>query len=163
MKVYVGTYGKYNSGSLSGKWMELDNYADKESFYEACEELHKDEYDAELMFQDYEDIPAGMISESWISEEVWELLEMDEDDKNAIQAYRDDIDESAETKDILDRLITTAESFRDYADDYADENMACSDAPEILKNYFDYESFARDLAYDCSIAYFEGKCYIFSA
>ena len=42
-KVYVGTYGKYNNGSLSGAWLDLSDYSDKEEFYEACRELHKDE------------------------------------------------------------------------------------------------------------------------
>ena len=56
-RVYVGTYGKYNNGSLFGAWLDLSDYADKEEFYEACRELHKDEEDAEFMFQDYENIP----------------------------------------------------------------------------------------------------------
>ena len=53
-KVYVGTYGKYNNGSLSGAWLDLSDYSDKEEFYEACRELHKDEEDAEYMFQDWD-------------------------------------------------------------------------------------------------------------
>ena len=53
-KVYVGTYAKYNNGSLSGAWLDRSDYSDKEEFYEACRELHKDEEDAEYMFQDYE-------------------------------------------------------------------------------------------------------------
>ena len=54
--VYVGTYGKYNNGSLFGAWLDLSDYADKEEFYEACRELHKDEEDAEFMFQDWENV-----------------------------------------------------------------------------------------------------------
>ena len=42
-RVYVGTYGKYNNGSLFGAWLDLSDYSDKEDFYEACRELHKDE------------------------------------------------------------------------------------------------------------------------
>ena len=48
-RVYVGTYGKYNNGSLFGAWLDLSDYTDKEEFYEACRELHKDEEDAEYM------------------------------------------------------------------------------------------------------------------
>ena len=62
--VYVGTYGKYNNGSLFGAWLDLSDYADKEEFYEACRELHKDEEDAEFMFQDWENVPEGLIGES---------------------------------------------------------------------------------------------------
>ena len=31
--IYVGTYGKYNSGSIEGKWLKLNDYEDIESFY----------------------------------------------------------------------------------------------------------------------------------
>ena len=63
-RVYVGTYGKYNNGSLFGTWLNLSDYLDKEDFYEACRELHKDEEDAEFMFQDWENVPEGLIGES---------------------------------------------------------------------------------------------------
>ena len=78
-KVYVGTYAKYNNGSLSGAWLDLSDYSDKEEFYEACRELHKDEEDAEYMFQDYENIPEALISESWISENFFSLRDAVED------------------------------------------------------------------------------------
>ena len=51
-KVYVGTYAKYNNGNLFGEWLELDDYSDEDEFLEACRELHSDEEDPELMFQD---------------------------------------------------------------------------------------------------------------
>ena len=35
-RVYVGTYGKYNNGSLFGAWLDLSDYSDKEDFYEAA-------------------------------------------------------------------------------------------------------------------------------
>lgn len=54
MKLYCGTYKKYNEGSLFGAWMDLDDYEDAEEFTKACLEIHKDEKDPELMFQDYE-------------------------------------------------------------------------------------------------------------
>ena len=62
--VYVGTYGKYNNGSLSGAWLDLSDYSDKKEFYEACRKLHKDEEDAEYMFQDWENVPEGLIVET---------------------------------------------------------------------------------------------------
>ena len=41
--VYVGTYAKYNDGSIFGKWLKLSDYADRKEFYEACAQLHSDE------------------------------------------------------------------------------------------------------------------------
>lgn len=70
-RVYVGTYHKYNSGSIAGKWLSLADYANRDEFYAACRELHKDEADPEFMFQDWEGVPSWMIGESHIDAEVW--------------------------------------------------------------------------------------------
>lgn len=72
--VYVGTYGKYNAGSIEGKWLPLKNYASKQEFENACKELHKDEAEPEFMFQDYENIPDMYIEESYISDEVFDVI-----------------------------------------------------------------------------------------
>ena len=40
--IYVGTYEKYNNGSIAGKWLKLNDYEDISAFYKACTELHKD-------------------------------------------------------------------------------------------------------------------------
>ena len=53
-RIYVGTYAKYNEGSIFGKWMDLSDYSGSEEFYDACRELHSDEEDPEMMFQDWE-------------------------------------------------------------------------------------------------------------
>ncbi|EMK9417163.1 antirestriction protein ArdA, partial [Escherichia coli] len=42
--VYVGTYAKYNNGSIEGKWINLlDDVTDRDDFCEKIAELHKDE------------------------------------------------------------------------------------------------------------------------
>lgn len=51
-RIYVGTYAKYNDGSIEGKWFDLSDFSDKDEFYEACKELHADEEDPEYMFYD---------------------------------------------------------------------------------------------------------------
>jgi len=30
--VYVGTYAKYNQGSIAGAWLNLEDYSDKDTF-----------------------------------------------------------------------------------------------------------------------------------
>ena len=95
-KVYVGTYAKYNSGSIKGKWLDLSDYSDKEEFLAACAKLHKDEHDPEFMFQDHDGIPEGMITESSISDDVWEWMNMDEDDKKLLEIYREHVDQTKE-------------------------------------------------------------------
>ena len=31
--IYVGTYAKYNAGSLFGKWFDLSDFADKDEIF----------------------------------------------------------------------------------------------------------------------------------
>lgn len=71
---YVGTYGKYASGSIAGKWLQLSKCESKNEFLQMCKKLHKDESDPEFMFQDFEDVPESMIRESFVSDEIWKVL-----------------------------------------------------------------------------------------
>ena len=34
-RIYVGTYGKYASGSIAGRWLNLEDYADRDAFLDA--------------------------------------------------------------------------------------------------------------------------------
>lgn len=72
--VYVGTYHKYNCGSIEGQWLDLTDYANHDEFMEACRALHADEEDPELMFQDFEGFPYAYYGESYISPEVWAYI-----------------------------------------------------------------------------------------
>ena len=96
LQVYVGTYNKYNEGSIFGKWIDLSNYSNLSDFYKDIRELHKDEDDPEFMFQDYEAseliISLGLISECHISSNIFEILETIENseyDEEVIEAYLD--------------------------------------------------------------------------
>lgn len=79
--VYVGTYHKYNSGSLKGEWLDLDNYDSYAAFLDACNDLHADEDDPEFMFQDWETDWTGEINEAGVSPALWDLPEDDYDTK----------------------------------------------------------------------------------
>ena len=150
-KIYIGTYRKYNEGSLFGKWLTLRDYSDKEEFYEACKELHKDEEDPEFMFQDWEGLPKGLISESWISETVFELIEQADqmDNFDAFMAFLDFTGYSLEDED-LGYLLS---KFRDCYTGKHDSEVAyaeqfvenCYDLSDFMQTYFDYEKFAKDL------------------
>ena len=35
-RIYVGTYAKYNNGSLQGEWVELSDFYDLDDFMERC-------------------------------------------------------------------------------------------------------------------------------
>jgi len=63
-RIYLGTYAKYNEGSIEGKWFDLSDFSDKDEFYEVCKELHADEENPEYMLQDWKNIPDELIGKS---------------------------------------------------------------------------------------------------
>lgn len=142
-KIYVGTYAKYNSGSIEGKWLDLEDYADKDEFEDACRELHEDEDDPEFMFQDWEGIQDAFISESYVDEDLWSYLDCDadEDAKAAYMACFDKWDED----DFNDRYRGEFRSWEDMAEQLLDETGELESIPEHLRYYFDYGAYARDL------------------
>jgi antirestriction protein len=146
-RVYVGTYAKYTEGSIEGAWLDLADYAGKADFITACRELHKDEEDPELMFQDYEGVPSSMMSECSIEEAVWSL--MDCDDMEKAIAYISLFGEW-DAEDCDNKYYGKYSSDTELAEDYAESCGMLSDVPENLRRYFDFEAFGRDLAYDFS-------------
>ncbi|MEC4094988.1 antirestriction protein ArdA [Myroides odoratimimus] len=152
-KVYVGTYAKYNNGSIKGQWIELSNFSSLDEFYEFCAELHSDETDPEFMFQDWENIPSELISESSLSENIFSIIEKVSDlEYNTLEAFSAwiSIGNHNIASDDIDSLYEGFED--DYLGDYnSEEDFAyqiaeeCYDLSDFAKTYFDYESFARDL------------------
>ena len=154
MKIYVGTYQKYNEGSIEGKWLNLSDYSDKDEFYAACVKLHKNEHDPEFMFQDYENIPNGFVDESWVSSTVWDIIDvlddMDDNGKEAFLEYLENINNS-DVASALDEAIEYFEekyrgcynSMYEFAENEFDE-LYLHEIPENLQHYIDYNKYAND-------------------
>ena len=142
-RIYVGTYAKYNNGSIQGEWLDLDDYNDKSDFIQACLELHDDEEDPELMFQDWENIPDLFISECSIDPDFWDYMncDRDEDAKAAYLWCFGEWDES----DFDERYRGQYDSFTELAEQLLDETGELEAIPENLRYYFDYEKYGRDL------------------
>lgn len=161
-RIYVGTYGQYNNGSLFGKWFDLTGYADLKEFLQDCFEFHKNEFDPELMFQDWENIPDFLISECSLHKEAFAYFEatgeMDVETAEAFEIYCKQINYwPSNGYELKDQLECFRESYRgffggsmkdatlEYAYQYVEETGLLSDVPSTLERYFDYEAFARDL------------------
>ena len=162
-KVYVSTYAKYNNGSLKGAWLELDDYTNHDEFIEACQQLHNDEDDPELMFQDYENFPDAYYSESSIDPDVWEWIDLDDDDREMLEAYQTCIDANGTIEQAQDSFAGSADSFSDWADGLIDSTGMLDQIPENLRFYFDTEAYARDmkLGGDVSSDVINGTTYVF--
>lgn len=154
MKVYVSTYKKYNEGSLKGAWIDLEDFSSKEEFLSACRELHKDESDPEFMFQDSEGVPASLISESWISKNVFELPSMDVEDLNALtvfidsQSFSDNVSADEIIEAFNDCYRGQYDRFIDFVYEFIDETGMLDGVPKSIRAYFDYDKFSRDLEFD---------------
>jgi antirestriction protein len=161
-RVYVGTYAKYNGGSITGKWLDCEDYSDHNAFIGACKALHADEPDPELMFQDYEG-PAAFYAESAIDPALWDWLELDEDDRELLAVYQEHVDESGDIETARDSYQGTFDSPSDWAADWLESTGSLSEIPETLRNHFDFEAYARDAGFDGYVfARHDGSVWVFS-
>jgi antirestriction protein len=147
-RLYVGTYAKYNAGNLHGKWLTLTDFHDKDEFLEACKELHKDEADPELMFQDSENIPKGLYSESTCPD-LWEIereCKRHGVEIETLAAWVEhgmgDWDDANNCADSFRGQFDNEEAF---AEHLCEDCGILNEMPENLRPYFDMKAYARDL------------------
>ena len=157
--VYCGTYGKYNSGSLAGMWIDLTTFFDYDDFIEFCYNLHADEEDPELMFQDYENFPRELYSESCFDEDTFDTIieYANHSDRDAVDAFLSyySISELDKFEDVYVGKYVSEE---DFAQCLIDECYDIERTMGSLSSYFNYVAFANDLfCYD----YFFDNGYVF--
>ncbi|EAV2233737.1 DUF1472 domain-containing protein [Salmonella enterica subsp. enterica serovar Agama] len=157
--VYVGTWHKYNCGSIAGRWFDLTTFDDERDFFAACRALHQDEADPELMFQDYEGFPGNMASECHIN---WAWVEgfRRARDEGCEEAYRLWVEDTGETDfdSFRDAWWGEADSEEAFAVEFASDTGLLADVPETVALYFDYEAYARDLFLD-SFTFIDGHVF----
>lgn len=145
--VYVGTYGKYNSGSIDGAWVNLNKYPTKDEFYDHIKELHKDEEDPEFMFQDYQNFPERFYGESGLSEKIWDWLELDEDDRELLEAYIEATgDDKVSIDDAKDKFQGKYDSKEDWAQEFINQSGGLGDSAHYYLSISDLD--ARLIAQD---------------
>lgn len=154
-RIYVGTYAKYNDGSLDGKWIDLTAFDSYEEFVDYCRALHKDEKDPEFMVQDFENYPKKWYHEGGLPteeefEKINEFYLMDDDDKDAYEAFveytgNDSVDSF---RDAYEGRFNSAEDFAYHMVN----NLGFDGVGENnLEMYFDYDAFGRDMMFDYHI------------
>ena len=149
--VYVGTYQKYNNGSIGGAWVDLTKFRDEDGFLTHCKALHKDEEDPELMFQDFEEFPKRYYSESYINSDLWEWLALDNNEKDILEAYLECFGYDGTIEDAMDAYQGQYDSDIDFTMELLE---SCGDIPKDLPSYvhIDWEGTARDIMMDYSSA-----------
>jgi antirestriction protein len=154
-KIYVGTYYKYNNGSIFGEWLELNDYNNINDFYQACKKLHKDENDPEYMFQDWENIEDSFIGESWISKNYFIIMKAREKAKKEktiipfglwLELYEYDIKELFNNSDDLDH----DDLYNYFMDSYLGHY---EDGADYAYHYY-YDNYDMDLEPIKSLSYY---------
>lgn len=146
--VYCGTYRKYNEGSLYGAWLDISKFNDYEEFIDVCRQLHADEEDPELMFQDYECFPSALYSESCMDEEAFSMIleyaGLDDDEKEAVDDWMA-LGHDFDMERFNEAFQGHFDSEEDFAEHIIDECYDIEKCMGSLSSYFDYKAFARDL------------------
>ena len=154
IKIYVGTYYKYNCGSIAGDWVDVTNLT-KEEFIDMCETLHNEEKDPEFMYQDWEcpKLLNEYISEYGTDPEFWELKELIKDFSDeqleALEAYQS-LFGTIDVQDFEDKFFGHFEGFfgdinKEFGEHILNEMGYLNEVPEHLRYYIDTEAYGRDL------------------
>ena len=150
-KIYVGTYHKYNCGSIEGAWVDVTNLNETE-FLEKCREIHKDEQDPEFMFQDWEcnHLLDSYVDEMGIDSEFWEIKEALDNsnyDLDTLSAYKSIFGE-IDFKDCEDKFFGHFEGYNinaEFGMHILEEMGELEQVPTHLRYYIDAEAYGRDL------------------
>lgn len=151
--VYVGTYRKYNEGSIFGAWLDLTTFADYDEFMSVCRALHSDEKDPEFMYQDFQNFPEAWYHESTMDEELFDKIreysELSDDEKEAFEDYINEIDSDGDIDTMRDRYMGQYDSGADFAEEITNE-CYFEELKHMgwLSNYIDFEK-----VWDCSLSY----------
>ncbi len=162
--IYVGTYAKYNAGSIAGAWLDLEDYSSPDEFYAAARNLHADEPDPELMFQDWGGIPNGMVGECYLDgEALWEWIDLDESDKELLTVYREEIDRTGTLEQAQEAFRGRYDDEEDWARNWWEDTGMLADIPEHARAYIDFERYARDARYGGNVTFVrhKGECWVF--
>jgi antirestriction protein len=160
-KIYVADLAAYNNGMLVGEWLDLSDYDDGSEVMDAIQDLlsqwseESGEEREEYAIHDYENFDSNLYSE-YMGEETFDKV---------IKAYKLS-EEKGVPMSVISHIITEydPDDVEEWYDEHfegeynSDTDLAYGYIDMIggmerlkqdtLEQYFDYEAFGRDLAYD---------------
>lgn len=168
VRIYAACLASYNNGVLHGRWIDASSDVDamqtelaamlRASPYpnvtvrdpETGENVPSAE---EWAMHDSEGLPSTFgeyCGLQAVADYVALCEDFDHIDADALAAIVDNFGTVDAARDALDdNFCGIHTSFRDYADEAADEMLAChTGLPDIVSRYFDYAAWARDLQHD---------------
>lgn len=170
MRFYAACLASYNNGVLHGAW--IDATSDEDEMMAAIAAMlraskfpnvtveHPDTGEEvpsaeEWAIHDYDDMPNFGEYPGLAKISEWVQLTEDHDDYDpediakVVSHFCGDLELTDEA--FRDNYVGMYPSFRDYAEEFADECVLGDVKNETLRTYFDYASFARDLEMDYTV------------
>jgi len=155
MGMWFASLDAYVSGSLVGGWLYPLDFDSFDEFAEAIKRVTRNA--DEVAVHDYDDCPD--MGEYPGHEELYNLIHAIEDscinNEILIKYMSNQHDYSADlVQEAEESFITTADSFEDFAYEYAEqdiENIVNKDALQFVFNHFDYDGYARDLEHSFNV------------
>jgi len=147
-RVYIACLAAYNNGIYHGAWFDVDEELHenigkvlKSSPMDDAEEWAIHDYELPFDISEYENIDS-------LIERVDFIESLDDLDRAPYLLYNDHMTDLSGDQITLeqfhDAFMGQAESELDYIYDYVDETGMLDNVPDEVRNYFDYESYARD-------------------
>ncbi len=175
--IYVACLASYNAGTLHGKWIDANQ--DVDAIQEEVNQMLRAspypnvvvEYEGkkvpsaeEWAIHDYEGFGPIKLSEYESFEKVAEIAAAIEEHGEAWLAYVDHVGtQYATVEDFRDRYRCEADTEQAFAEQFAEETGLLSGISSDITQYFDYESYARDLFMDgFTLVRYNGTGYVFS-
>ena len=155
MGMWFANLSAYNSGRLVGGWLYPLDFGSFDEFAEAIKKVTKNA--DEIAVHDYDDCPD--MGEYPDHEELYNLVHAIEDsyidNEILIKYMANQHDYSADlVQEAEESFITTADKFKDFAYEYAEEeiqNTVNAEAVQFVFNNFDYDGYARDLEHSFTV------------
>ena len=155
-RVWIGCLACYNAGKLVGEWVDATDAVEITSndIHNESENIDHDE----LWCFDHENIPTTGELDPLAAASWGELFE-ETGESNWLAlcawvtggAYTADSNNLPSIPDFEERYCGQWDSFRDYADNLADEIGLLDETCDEIARYFDWEAWTRDLEFDYSV------------
>ena len=146
-RIYVACLAAYNGGRLHGEWIDADQSADE--IHESIKQMlsRSPEPSAEeWAVHDHENFAGIEVKEYESIETVAAIAAfLGEHGAAAVVAYNhfSDLDEARNA--LADNYYGEWSSLADWAEEYLSDTGGLENVPDSLRNYIDFERWARDL------------------
>ena len=145
-RIYVACLASYNAGKLYGRW--IDTNQDPDDIDQEIREMLVESPEPgaeEYAIHDYEDMPN--LGESPLLDDVSDAAKLIAEHgalgKALIDHHCGRVESAKE--DLEDNYCGAWSSVEEYAENYLEDTGAFQECGDLMRQYFDFERFARDL------------------